>query len=128
MDGRQDNVTGFLVHELQNTFSQVAFDGFDTLFFQKFVQFAFFSQHGFAFDEMFDIVFFQNAVYDLSILFCILGPVDNGTVGLGVSFELQEQFVEMTVTVLFDGAGHIAQMLPFGNRAAESVTFGTYHP
>ena len=128
MNGRHDDMTRPLMHQLKNTLTQITFHNLNALFLQIFIQPALLCQHGFAFDEMLDVVSFQNMVDNRTILIGIFRPINMGAIGDSILFELLKQQVQVTVTVLLDGTGHVTELLPLWYFFTDFISFGTHHP
>ena len=60
MDGRHHDVTGFLMHQLKDSFSQITFHHINSFLNQEFIQSTFFGQHRFTLDKEMHLVSVQN--------------------------------------------------------------------
>ena len=128
MDGRHHDVTGFLMHQLKNSFSQITFHHVNSFLNQIFIQSAFFGQHRFTLDKAMHIVSVQNIIDYGTILIGIFRPIHMGSICLCVLFELLQKQIQVTVAVHLDSRSHVAQLFPFRYLPANPISFGTHHP
>ena len=71
---------------------------------------------------------FQNAIDNLVELLCVLSPVYFHAVLLSCGSKLVEIFIQMRDGVALDGAGLLAQLLPFVEPVCHIVTLRTDSP
>ncbi len=80
MDGGKYDVARLFLPELDYPFAQVRVDHLDAMRFKVCIEVAFLGQHGFAFHHLPDLLFPKDLVDDFIVLFCVLCPVNMGSV------------------------------------------------
>ena len=110
--GREDNVVGSLVAELDDVLAEVALDHAVAGLFQRFIQMDFLGGHGLGFDDRAGAFFPQDPEDDLARLFSGAGPVDSCAAG----FKFRGEGLEMDIEVIdgfpFALGGGLAGALP----------------
>src|SRR5690606_36362647 len=93
--GRGYDVIGFLPQQLNDVFSQIAFNGGDIMRLEEIVNFDFLGRHGFRFYDVSGTCFFQDRMDLISGFFSVACPDDFSALALKVSFKLRQVFVKV---------------------------------
>ncbi len=99
MDGGQYDVTRFEMHQLQDAFAQIGLYDIDATLHQERIQATLFGEHGFALDEMVDVMLIQYLVDDGAVFIGIFCPMYDGAVGGSILLNSEQKFFEVAVGV-----------------------------
>ena len=99
VDGGQYDVARFEMHQLQDAFAQIGLYNIDAPLHQERIQSTLFGEHGFALDEMVDVMLIQYFVDDGAVFIGIFCPMYDGAVGGSILLKLQQKFFEVAVGV-----------------------------
>ena len=123
-----DDMRGFLVHQLYDTFAEVGLHHIDTVFLEIRVHLALLGEHALALDHLLHVVVFEDFEDYLVELLGILGPMDMHPPFLQVFGEHVEVVGQVGHGVHLDAAGQFAQVLPLGQTFRHDITFGAHAP
>ena len=126
VDGRHHDVARSLALQLDDALTQVGLHHLDALPLQIGIHPALLRQHRLRFYDLLHVVVLQDAIDDLIEFGRILRPVDDTAVFLGLGGKLVQVFVKVGDGVALDGAGLLAQLLPFLKTVCHIVTFGAH--
>ncbi len=117
MDGRADEMAWFLMGGLDDVLAEIGFNYIYFSGFQKIVEFDFLGDHGFAFDDSGDVVFFRNVGDDSAGLVGLIGKMNvyagSGEV-VNKLFEIAIEIFQDVVSNVFDEASDLFLVGVFG--------------
>ena len=106
--GRHHDVAWLRVHELNDALAEVGFHHLNAVFLEERVHLTLLGEHRLALDHLFNVVLAQNLQYSLVELLCVLCPVDDNSVFLGIGCEEVEIVVHVCYGVSLYVACHLS--------------------